>query len=55
MHCREYQMSRRAMLGATAAGASFLGLPLRQLLALEGTAHAPKAEHVILFWNGGGM
>lgn len=55
MNCREYTMSRRAMLGATAAGASFLGLPLRHLLALEGTAHTPKAEHVILFWNGGGM
>jgi hypothetical protein len=22
---------------------------------LEGTSHTPKAEHVILFWNGGGM
>lgn len=55
MHCREYTISRRAMLGATAAGVSFLGLPLQHLLALEGTAHAPKAEHVILFWNGGGM
>ena len=51
----EHQMSRRAMIGGMAAGATFLGFPLRQLLAMEGTSHAPKAEHVILFWNGGGM
>ena len=51
----EHQMSRRAMIGGMAAGATFFGFPLRQLLAMEGTSHAPKAEHVILFWNGGGM
>ena len=54
MHCHEYKVSRRAMLGA-AASATFLGFPVRQLLALEGSSHAAKAEHVILFWNGGGM
>jgi hypothetical protein len=53
MHCHEYKVSRRAMLGA--ASATFLGFPIRQLLALEGSSHAAKAEHVILFWNGGGM
>lgn len=55
-HCREYQtssVSRRAILGA--AGASFMGFNIRNLLALEGSSHAAKAEHVILFWNGGGM
>ena len=53
MSCEEYKVSRRAMLGA--AGATFLGFSIRDLLAFEGTKHAPKAEHVILFWNGGGM
>lgn len=56
MHCNEYKHSRRSMLGATAAaGATFMGFSVQQLLALEATSHAPKAEHVILFWNGGGM
>lgn len=53
MHCLEYKLSRRTMLGAT--GATFLGFNVRQLLAMEGTSHPSKAEHVILFWNGGGM
>ena len=53
MECPDYKLSRRAMLGA--ASATFMGFSVRQLLALEGTSHAPKAEHVILFWNGGGM
>lgn len=56
MSCLEYKLSRRAILGAAgAAGATFLGMPLRQLLAFEGSGHTPTAEHVILFWNGGGM
>jgi len=42
------------MLGA-AGMATFLGLPVRDLLALTGTDRAATAEHVILFWNGGGM
>ncbi|MDA1229750.1 MAG: DUF1501 domain-containing protein [Planctomycetota bacterium] len=55
MECFDYKMTRRSMLGAAAATATFMGFSVRQLLALEGTSHAPKAEHVILFWNGGGM
>ena len=51
--CRDYKLTRRAMLGAT--GATILGMRIGQLLANAGTSHAPKAEHVILFWNGGGM
>ncbi len=54
--CQGYKINRRHMLAtAGAAGATLLGLRVRDLLALEGTAHKPKAEHVILFWNGGGM
>ena len=41
MHCLEYKLSRRAMLGT--AGATFLGFPVRQLLALEGSSHPAKA------------
>ena len=41
------------MLGAT--GATLLGWQVRDLLAFAGNSHAPTAEHVILFWNGGGM
>ena len=51
--CSEYGISRRSMMAAT--GASILGLQVSDLLALEGTSHTPQAEHVILFWNGGGM
>lgn len=53
MSCRDYRVTRRAMLGAT--GASLLGMQVSDLLAFAGTSHAAKAEHVILFWNGGGM
>ncbi len=53
MGCNEYKLSRRTMMGAT--GASLLGLSIRDLLAFAGKDHAAKAEHVILFWNGGGM
>ncbi len=47
------QLTRRAMLGS--AGATLLGLQVRNLSAFSETSHAPKAQHVILFWNGGGM
>lgn len=53
MPCKEYEFSRRAMMGA--AGASILGFSIRDLLANSGKDHEAKAEHVILFWNGGGM
>lgn len=53
MSCADYRMTRRAMLGAT--GASLLGMQVSRLLAEAGKDHASKAEHVILFWNGGGM
>ncbi|HAL03971.1 MAG TPA: DUF1501 domain-containing protein, partial [Verrucomicrobiales bacterium] len=51
--CFDYQMTRRRMLQAT--GASILGMPVARLLAASGQTAAAKAEHVILFWNGGGM
>src|SRR6188474_2370358 len=51
--CEGYKMSRRSFVGA--ATGTFLGLHVRNLVALAGTDHAPTAEHVILFWNGGGM
>jgi len=51
--CRGYQLNRRTMLGASAG--TFLGLNLRSLVARAGTDKKATAEHVILFWNGGGM
>ena len=53
MACNDYKLSRRAMMGATSA--SILGFSIRDLLAYSGADHEAKAEHVILFWNGGGM
>jgi len=41
------------MLGAS--GATLFGLQLCDLLAHAGTTSEAKAEHVIFFWNGGGM
>jgi len=41
------------MLGASAG--TLLGLNVRSLLARAGTDGKASAEHVILFWNGGGM
>lgn len=54
MSCWDYKLTRRAMLGATGA-ATLLGLRVRDLLAYAGSESSPTAEHVILFWNGGGM
>jgi len=50
--CTDYQITRRRMLKLFSA--SILGMPISQLLArtLPGQA---SAEHVILFWNSGGM
>src|SRR5690348_15889033 len=53
MSCQDYKVTRRAMLAA--GGATLLGFQVRELLAFAGTSHAAKAEHVILFWMGGGM
>jgi len=50
--CQDYRHTRRQMLKMFSA--SLLGMPISQLMA-----QAPKgrgtAEHVILFWNSGGM
>jgi len=51
--CKDYQMTRRALLAGGAA--SIMGLSVRDLMAFAGTSHKPTAEQVILFWNGGGM
>src|SRR5437016_2129100 len=51
--CQGYALSRRSMLKA--AVGTFLGFQVRDLLAASGSSHAATAEHVILFWNGGGM
>lgn len=51
--CQGYRTSRRSMLGAT--GATLFGLQLCDLLAHAGESKETKAEHVIFFWNGGGM
>src|SRR5437764_1054216 len=50
--CIGYKLSRRAFVGAAAG--TFLGLNIKALLAAPRDAKA-KAEHVILFWMGGGM
>jgi hypothetical protein len=52
--CRGYQLSRRSLLAAGGA-ATLLGMNVKGLLAAAGKDHPAKAEHVILFWNGGGM
>ena len=51
--CLDYRLSRRAFMGA--GSATLLGMSVKGLLAATGKGHEAKAEHVILFWNGGGM
>ncbi len=51
--CRDYHLSRRAFMGASSA--TLLGMSVKGLLAASGKDHEAQAEHVILFWNGGGM
>ena len=51
--CLDYQMTRRRMLGLSSA--TMLGMPIAQMLARAGETQKVKAEHVILFWCGGGM
>ena len=55
MHCTDYALTRRRFLHGFAGTATLLAMPISQLLAAKGTAGPAKAEHVILFWNGGGM
>jgi hypothetical protein len=52
MSCNDYLFTRRRMLKTVSA--SLLGLPLSQLIANTNPKTA-TAEHVILFWNSGGM
>ncbi|HIE72260.1 MAG TPA: DUF1501 domain-containing protein, partial [Planctomycetes bacterium] len=51
--CLDYQMNRRRMLGISSA--TLLGMPIAQMIARAGETKKAKCEHVILFWNGGGM
>ncbi|MEE2714593.1 MAG: DUF1501 domain-containing protein [Verrucomicrobiota bacterium] len=51
--CLDYQMTRRRMLGLSSA--TLLGMPISQMLARAGENKQANAEHVILFWCGGGM
>lgn len=50
--CKDYHMTRRRLLGVT--GASLLGMPMSSIIA-RAKERAASAEHVILFWCGGGM
>ena len=51
--CPGYRVSRRAFVGASAG--TFLGMNVRTLVARAGEDRKAAADHVILFWNGGGM
>ena len=55
--CQDYHdtINRRSLLKTAGAAslATFLGMPVRELIAAA--PKAATAEHVILFWNGGGM
>jgi hypothetical protein len=50
--CNDYQFTRRKLLKMFSA--SMLGMPISRLMAetIPGKGHA---EHVVLFWNSGGM
>ncbi len=50
--CTGYRLSRRMFVGAAAG--TFLGMNVRTLVARAGEDRKASAEHVILFWNGGG-
>ena len=50
--CKDYELTRRRMLKSV--GASLLGMPVANMVAQAGETRS-TAEHVILFWNGGGM
>jgi hypothetical protein len=52
--CTGYRSNRRQVLQAGGL-ATLLGMPIRSLLAEKGAHRTPTADHVILFWNGGGM
>jgi hypothetical protein len=52
--CPGYHANRRQVLQAGGL-ATLLGMPIRTLLAEKGAHRTPTADHVILFWNGGGM
>jgi len=52
--CTSYQMNRRQILQG-AGLATLMGMPIRNLLGEKGALRTPTANHVILFWNGGGM
>jgi hypothetical protein len=51
--CLDYRTNRRAVLQASLA--SILGFSMRDLIARAGETQTATAEHVIFFWNGGGM
>lgn len=51
--CSDYQFTRRRMLKLFSA--SLLGMPISRLLAEPAPGRRRRAEHVILFWNSGGM
>ena len=51
--CTDYHLTRRRLLQT--ASAAMLGLPINSLVHGALGASEAKAEHVILFWNGGGM
>ncbi|MFN0128670.1 MAG: DUF1501 domain-containing protein [Verrucomicrobiales bacterium] len=50
--CNDYQTTRRRLLKMFSA--SILGMPVSELLARTVPGKA-RAEHVVLFWNSGGM